>query len=984
MALRIEISSTISDPRGAAKRRFFNSLGLGTKVKNVQIADAYTVDKNLNTAQARKTAELLTNPLTERSSARPDEERFDYAVEIGFLPGVTDNVGATAKKTIAEGAHLQFKNSERVYSSQIFYLTFAPPRGKKQSPAGEADTRAIANALHNPLIQKATIKSFAQFQADNGFAPNLPVVALTQQRTAVTIDLNVPDEELTAIGKWGILDPAAGTRRGPLALNLDQLKAVRTYFHKQNRKPTDVELESLAQTWSEHCKHTIFADPLDDIADGLYRHYIKAATKIIRERLARQKNDFCVSVFSDNSGAIVFDKNYLVTHKVETHNTPSALDPFGGAITGIVGVNRDCLGFGLAAKPIINTYGFCVAPPDDKTLLYRDEEKKQPMLSARRIFSGVIAGINAGGNQSGIPTNDGFVCFDERFRGKPLVFAGTVGLIPRAIKRRPAHVKYSKTGDLIVMAGGRVGLDGIHGATFSSESLSKDSPATAVQIGDPITQKKLSDALIREARDRELFSSISDCGAGGLSSAVGEMALATGGCEVRLNDVPLKYPGLSPWQIWISESQERMVLAVPKSRWKPFAAVMEKHGVEATVIGTFTDSGRCKATYRNETVMDIDMDFLHNGRPIQYQVSSPPKTSLQPEVPEQNQRQPLNLKSLILHLLQQPNIASYAFISAQYDHEVQGGSVTKPLQGKGRVNSDASVTKPILTSNKGVVLAHALYPSYGDADTYRMAAAAIDSAVRAAICAGAPLNHLAILDNFCWYSGNEPESLHKLKAAAKACFDVACAYGTPFISGKDSMYNDFKGFDEDGQAIKISIPPTLLISAIGVMIDAGKAVTLDVKLPGDFLYVLGETNSESSVPQVRTEKNLNLYRVLQDAIADELVASAISISHGGLAAALCKTLIAGQLSADINIAKLPGTWTTDFEAFCSESQGRALVSIAPAKAARFEKQMKNIAFAKIGETNGGTLVAIKNGETNIARLSLGEITDAYRAPFKNW
>ncbi len=414
--------------------------------------------------------------------------------------------------------------------------------------------------------------------------------------------------------------------------------------------PTDIELESLAQTWSEHCKHTIFAAALDEVEDGLYATYIKGATAAIRA--AKGKDDFCVSVFRDNSGAIAFDDEYLVTDKVETHNSPSALDPFGGAVTGVVGVNRDAIGCGLGAKPIANRYGFCLAPPDDPRLLFRDKACTEPLLSPRRIMDGVIEGVNVGGNCSGVPTPQGFVCFDPRYRGKPLVFAGTVGLMPRTSAGRPSHLKAARPGDVIVMVGGRVGRDGIHGATFSSEALSSGSPATAVQIGDPITQKKFSDAIIKEARDAGLYNSITDNGAGGLSCSVAEMARECGGCVVELDRVPLKYPGLEPWQIWISESQERMTLAVPPDKLDAFTDLMARRGVEAAAIGCFEASGRCRVRWHGAVIMDVDLDFLHDGLPrAQLRLHQPPRRRRQqPRQPLGRGMCPVRRRKCIIHI----------------------------------------------------------------------------------------------------------------------------------------------------------------------------------------------------------------------------------------------------------------------------------------------------------------------------------------------
>ncbi|MEK9176958.1 MAG: AIR synthase-related protein, partial [Patescibacteria group bacterium] len=683
--------------------------------------------------------------------------------------------------------------------------------------------------------------------------------------------------------------------------------------------------------------------------------------------------------------------------------TPSALDPFGGAVTGIVGVNRDTLGFGLGAKPVANVYGFCFAPPEDGTRLYRDAARAQEMFSAKRIAEGVIKGINAGGNQSGIPTPLGFMLFDRSYRGKPLVFAGTVGLIPRKRGGRKLYEKRARPGDYIVMLGGRVGLDGIHGATFSSESLASSSPATAVQIGDPITQKKFSDAIVKEARDMGLYDSITDNGAGGLSSSVPEMASAMaingkdGGCRVELSKVPLKYPGLEPWQIWISESQERMTLAVPKPKWKRFEELMRRRGVEATAIGEFTDSGKCVVTHQGKKVLDLDLTFLHDGFPKRQMRSRAPVRFAEGVVVEP----PKKLSATFVRLLKLHNLSSNEFLSRQFDHEVQGGSVLKPIQGAGRVSSDAAVFRPVLSSERGVVLSYGVTPHYTPLDPYRMAASALDTAVRAAVAAGAPLSRLALLDNFCWASSNDPARLWELKEAARACFDYATLYGTPFISGKDSMFNDFKGFSEDGTAVKISVLPTLLISAFGVMSDARKAVSMDAKMPGDLLYVLGETANElggseyyrmlgeagGAAPAVDGEKNLALYRALEKAIAGGLVASTTSLTRGGLAFALSRTALAGELGLSIDLAKLPafgGTALRPDTALFSESQGRILVTVAPKSRSAFEKLFARVPHARVGEVTKDRALVIRDGGKPVVKATVTELARAYRSRFKDW
>lgn len=844
----------------------------------------YTIEKHFSKRELRAIGAMLTNPVSETYIINEYAPRtpFPGSVEIGFLPGVTDNVANTAREMIEDGLGVLFTQGEGVYTSCITTKRFI-----------------------NPLIHRMAI---------NKTLP-VPRVQLTKKPKVDKVMLDVSDDELARIGKEGI--------EGPLALDLPSMKAIQAHFKKLGRNPTDVELESLAQTWSEHCKHTIMNSPIDDIPEGLFRRYIKRAT----DDILKTKKQFCVSVFSDNSGAIAFDRDWVVTHKVETHNSPSALDPFGGAITGIVGVNRDCIGFGLGAKPIANTFGFCVGDIRDEAPLYRDWEKTKPLFTPKQILEGVVAGVNAGGNCSGIPTPQGFIMTHPRYRGKPLVFVGTVGLIPRSRIRKGARL-----GDRIVMIGGRVGLDGIHGATFSSEALHAGSPASAVQIGDPITQKKLSDVLIKEARDLGLYTSITDNGAGGLSCSVSEMAKESNGCLVDLADVPLKYPGLAPWQIWISESQERMTLAVPKRAWKKLKALCGRRGVEATVIGQFTDSGRCIVRYQGKTVMDLSMDFLHNGVPRQHLHTSP--LSLRSRVfPREKQ----SLVSQLSH----PNIAGFSWISEQFDHEVQGTSITKPLQGKGRVNADAVVIRPILTSNKGIVLTNALYPEYGDIDSYHMAAVAVDTAIARAVAAGADPEHIALLDNFCWCNGRDPERLWQLKESVRGCYDAAMAYGTPFISGKDSMFNDFSGFDEKGNPMAISIPPTILISAIGLMGDVRKSITIDFKFPGDLIYALDGTKK--------------MCDAFAQAIHQALVASAIVVGSGGVAVAVAKSALSGMLGADVSL-----------------QPGRVIVSVNPKKKQAFERVMGGIPHQQIG---------VVTQSPKILDATLEECMNAYRSTF---
>ncbi len=952
------------------------------------------------------------------------EPQAKWGLEISFLPGMTDNVGNTVKQIVREYLISKGYIDQPVIPAPSFVIPVLDTgiqKEKTQIPASRAgmtpiEIKARSSKLilsqgdlpteddikqeFNPITEYCTLickennnyswKYYGKYKSLNTHSGVIPArdqekkewipvsstgmtekkAGMTKESTGVisssngakSVDLNVSDQELEKISRDGI------DGNGTLGLSLAAMKAIKDYFKKLGRNPYDIELESLAQTWSEHCKHNIFCSPIDEIKDGLYAHYIKRATREIN-------SDICVSVFSDNAGGIIFDDDYLIVDKVETHNSPSALDPFGGAMTGVLGVNRDIVGFGKGAEPIMNTYYFCFAK-EAKGKFYRDKERTDEIFPPKYIMKEVIHGVNVAGNCSGIPTQLGSVYFDDRFCGKPLVFVGSIGIIPRNINNAPSHIKGPKNGDKIVIIGGRVGRDGIHGATFSSEALSGNSPSTIVQIGDPITQKKLSNAVIK-ARDLDLYNAITDNGAGGLSSSIGEMG--KDGFEVDLSKVLLKNDGMAQWEIWISESQERMTLAVPEENLPMFKQIMKKHDVEGCVIGEFNESGKAVVKCPEGTViMDIETEFLHDGNPKVHLQTKPWSKGLPALCAGMTTSSP-SLAIELKEMLSRPNICSKEFIVVQYDHEVQGSSVLKPLQGKGRVCSEAIVSRPILSSNKGVVKSQGFGSSYGEIDTYHMAACAIDTAIRNYVAAGGNINHLALLDNFCWCDAYNPERLWQLKKAAEACYDFATAFKTPFISGKDSMFNDFKGYDENGEKVIISAPPSLLISAIGIIENIENAVSLDVKMPGDLIYVLGETLDElgrseyqlysgignNNVPKVDAKSARKVYERYNQARKDGIIASAIAPNLGGLVIALAKSLIAGDLGAEIDlslvpIGKIQNTDIINKIIMFSESQSRILVTIAPQNQKRFEELFEGAVYSCIGKVTEKKVLNIKD------------------------
>jgi phosphoribosylformylglycinamidine synthase subunit PurSL len=989
---RIEVFHRTSDPRCEVVRK--KLAGLGFPVRAVHISDNYLINADVDDSQVAAVSRLLIQPVIQDCLInRPyTPEGFGHAVEIGFLPGVTDNIAHTVRESIEDLLNIHLDIEKSVFTTITYFFT---------GGLSGSEIEQISAELYNPLIQRRKILSSGDYARDSGMGMDLPVVSIHERPDADEVNLGVPEEELMEIARGGIRE-REGSRRGPLALDMASMHAIKDYFAgTEKRNPTDIELESIAQTWSEHCKHTIFAAQIDDdIPEGIFRSYIREATVRIRRELGDK--DFCVSVFEDNAGGIEFDENYIISDKVETHNSPSALDPFGGAITGIVGVNRDAIGFGMGSRPVANRYGFCFADPFDTKPLYKSKDPSSRMLSPRRIMEGVVNGVNAGGNTSGIPTPQGFVYFDERYKGKPLVFVGTVGLIPKFVNGKPSCEKKAVAGDNIVMIGGRVGRDGIHGATFSSEALSSGSPATAVQIGDPITQKKLSDAIVKEARDRGLYHSITDNGAGGLSCSVAEMARECGGFEVDLDRVPLKYPGLAPWQIWVSESQERMTAAIPDDRVDEFIGLMERRGVEATVIGKFRDGTRGVVRYDGKNIFDIDMTFLHEGLPRKKLTTTYTKT----KHPYPEFSDPEEMTDIFRGMTGRLNTASFTFISTQYDHEVQANSVIKPLQGRGGVNGNATVIRPVLDSYRGVVLSQGLYPSYSDIDTYRMAACSIDTAIRNAISAGGRLEKLAILDNFCWCDSSNPERLGQLREAARACRDYAIAYRTPFISGKDSMFNDFRGFDETFREEMISIPPTLLVSSIGVVDDIRTCQTIDFKFPGDLVYLIGVTRDETGgseylayrgemisgrryigddAPSVPAEGFVTLYRALETAIDRGLVSSSLSVERGGLGLALAKSALAGMLGFSADLAAVPSETGRNDSILYSESQGRVLVSVNPARKKEFEQIFAGMQVGLIGTVTEKPVIEITGLKGNtIVRIGIDELMETYKGLFKDF
>jgi len=950
---RIEVSvrASFPDPRGDRLEMDIRDIGIMT-ITRARVSDLYFLEGELDEAEARKIGqELLADPLVEdfswsESPLSPINGGDVHNIEVAYNPGVTDPIEESVGKAIRD---LGITTVTSVKTA------------RKYSLWGD-----LSEEILQSICDKLLVNSLIQHVVTKREAVTLPCT--TYKFALTTVDLlNLDDDGLMEVSK------------DRLWLNLDEMKHIRDYFSKLGRNPTDVELETLAQTWSEHCIHKTFKSKIR-LGQLVVDNLLKSTVMRVTEEL---KKPWCLSVFRDNAGVIDFDGRYAVCFKVETHNHPSAVEPYGGAATGIGGVIRDILGTGLGAKPILDTDVFCFAPPD-----FPDNELPHGVLHPRRIFKGVRAGVADYGNRLGVPTLNGAILFDDRYLGNPLVFCGTVGLLPASMSQRGQQ----QAGDLVVLVGGRTGRDGIHGVTFASGELTKESEAisaSSVQIGDPITEKKLIDILLK-ARDRQLYRRITDCGGGGLSSAVGEMAEETG-VRVYLERVPLKYLGLSYTEIWISESQERMVLAVPRTAVDQLLSLFQSEGVEATIIGEFTDTQRLELFYDSNLVGDLDMQFLHKGLP---QRENEAVWEL-PHHTEPDFPQPTDLCEDLLTILASWNVCSKEWVIRQYDHEVQGGSVMKPLTGVNNDGpSDAAIVRPLLDSDMGIIVANGINPKYGDIDPYWMAASAIDEVLRQVVAVGGSLRKVALLDNFCWGNPDKPDRLGSLVRAAQACYDIALVYETPFISGKDSLYNEFETEKES-----ISIPPTLLISAMAVMDNVERSVTMECKREDDLIYMIGTTLNElggsqyydihgyvgNRVPKVDSTKGKRLMDTLSAVIEEDLVKACHDLSEGGLGVAAAEMAFAGGLGMEIHLGQVPlgENINRDDYILFSESNTRFLVEISPESRQQFEDMMAGIDFAAIGEvTNKEKLEVYGLNREIVLSAHIIELKETWQRPLR--
>ncbi|MEZ5977060.1 MAG: phosphoribosylformylglycinamidine synthase subunit PurL [Planctomycetota bacterium] len=937
------------DPEGARLEHGARELGVAA-LRSARRGRGYLLSPAYSRIEVESIArEFLADPVVDTwrlyapSESPPAPGPGTRRVLAAVLPGVMDPEARSVERLLVRVERTPSDGEPRVGTFRVFEL---------EGELGDDDVATVGRKL----VANETIEALVT----DGEGLPYGVPAGESRRGAVTVPLReASPEQLVEL-----------SRDGQLSLDRTEMLAVQAHYRALEREPTLAELETIAQTWSEHCKHKTLTGIVEfegERIDNLLKSTIKAAT----DRLAKP---WCWSVFVDNAGIVEFEGDVGVCFKVETHNHPSAIDPYGGAGTGIGGVVRDILGAGLGARPVANTDAFFVGPLD-----LPDDELPKGAMHPRRILRGVVAGVRDYGNRMGIPTVNGGVWFHEGYVGNPLVYAGTVGVM-----RREHVAKEVRPGDLIVAVGGRTGRDGIHGATFSSIELSEHSETLsshAVQIGDPVTEKQVLDCML-EARDRGLYRAVTDCGAGGFSSAVGEMGEKTG-AEVHLESVPLKYPGLASHEIWISEAQERMVLAVPRERVEELLALFASEDVEAVVIGTFTDSKRLELYDRGELVGSLDMEFLHDGtpRPVRKAVWE------RPDLPDPGCPPSADPGADLLAILGRPNVQSREWIVRQYDHEVQGRSVVKPLVGvRGDGPSDGAIVRPVDTSTRGLAITCGANPEYGDLDPYAMATWAIDEALRNAVAVGADPTHAAILDNFSWGNCNLPDRLGSLVLAAKACHDAALAYGTPFVSGKDSLNNEYRVGDRT-----LAIPPTLLISSIAPVPDVRNAVTMDLKAAGNAIYLVGTTDGRlggsqyhglrgvrgGTVPGADLERAPALMAALHRALARGLARSCHDLSEGGLAVALAESCFAGGVGAEIAVAPVEVTTGDGFAAaLFAESPTRWIVEVEERNRSAFESALEGMPLALLGRTTDEPRLRVKDGS---GALRVDVELDALRA-----
>ena len=876
-SLRLTITAVARDPRTQALRSAGEQIGI-TVPDDLGVSDVIHLRAELDEQSRARLTELLVDPLLQQGTwATPP----GHGIEVTPLPGVTD---AEATAVLVAARTLGITVEAAVTGRRITFAANTPD---------EVARRFVERVVANPVVETWTFGP-----ADPPLTPPTDVRHPAERITVTALS----DQELAALSG----------ERG-LALDPEELSVIRAHFTSEGREPTDVELETLAQTWSEHCAHKTFRAVIDT-GDGE------------REPLLRQLRDcteeidapFVRSAFVGNAGVVEYVPGTTIALKAETHNHPSAIEPFGGANTGVGGVIRDVLG--IAHRPVAVTDILCFGPRDLAL-----EAIPEGALHPLRISEGVVDGVADYGNKIGLPTVAGAVLYDPAYTTNPLVFAGCIGTAEGWNSHDGPH-----PGDRVIVLGGRTGRDGIRGATFSSATMDATTGEVAgasVQIGDPITEKLLIDALVGA---EAMFTAITDCGAGGLSSAVGEMAEGVG-ADVELDLVPLKYAGLEPWEIWLSEAQERMVIAVAPDQIPAMRARCERVGVEFSDIGVFTGSGRLIVRCGGETVVDLDTEFLHDGRPQRRLPADLPKP-----VRTEATRKVDDPAAALLDLLAHPNLRSRADIVHRYDHEIRGTTVVRPITG---VERDAPADGVVLAEPRdehGIAIGIGVNPWHGLADPERMGWSVVDEAIRNVVAVGADPDRISLLDNFSFGDPRRRTTMGDLVASVDGCTAASRAFAAPFVSGKDSLNNEYTASDGNRHAV----PPTLVITAVAHVPDVGRTVTPRLRKAGDALVLLGVTRAEfagSHLDMVRPHAGdpgcvpapdptaPERYRSLHAAILLGEVVACHDLSEGGLAVTAAEMCIAGRLGARFDHLGHDDPTVGLF----SESMSRFLCEVAP-------------------------------------------------------
>lgn len=943
----------------------------------------------------KKIAEyVLYDPLIE-SLGLKDEDKikqdFDFVLEVSWRVGVTDNT-ASSLMEILEDYGL---NNVKATSGKLYFIKTSFLKCDEIEQLGR-------EYFFNDLIQKIRIFNYKEFfNSKRFFDFSFPIISKKPLKLFERIDLSLTSQRLEELS----------TARC-LALNVLELQTIRNHFFPLS--PTDVELEILAQTWSEHCKHKIFSAEIEYIEEphtkrplgnkkifSLYKTYIQDTTTQIREG---QRKDWAISVFTDNAGIVRFDPRVDLCIKVETHNSPSALDPYGGSLTGILGVNRDILGCGMGARPIANMNVFCLPPPG-WPIKGQEGEMPQSLKPFRQMLEGVHRGVEDGGNKSGIPTVNGAFYFDESFVAKPLVFVGTVGVMPAILNNgKSSAIKSTEIGDHIFMIGGDIGADGIHGATFSSLALNENFSSSPVQIGDPFTQKRMIDFVL-EARDEDLFTGITDNGAGGLSSSVGEMALMTNGATIDLALAPVKYPGLLPFELMISESQERMTLSVHPSKTQQFLKLALKRGVKASDLGAFTNSGFLEVYYNEEKVAKLDLNFLHKQVPLMKLKASWSGNFKRISFCAGEEKRVLSqgkitrsfIEKSLLELLSRPNIVSKKSWIERYDHEVQAATHIKPFMGKTAKGPNDSAVIWLYphggNQDSGISIGCGMNARLSLYDPYMMAVYAVDEAVRNVVATGGDPDRCCLLDNFCWPDPLvNSENLGALVRTCEGLKEICLAYETPLVSGKDSMKNNFNGQNKKGENISIDILPMLLVTALSAT-SMRATCTSHFKSAGDAIYILGwEKNAtllcsefrelyhgeDEDLPSFNFKNKKELYRYLHLCMQENIIRSCHDISEGGVLCALSESLFGDHLGAKIDVSILKDNFLVSF---FNEMAGQFIVSVKWNERKKFENYFYSHQFLFLGSVCKDPYLTLTDHNEKIVHLSTEDLLNAWSKEF---